>query len=152
MTLGLAQPVKPQTQEMTRMKSIKFTLLAVLVSGGLALPAIAEDSSIYHSTNSRNEQVTIVTDRGESNLNLKELQDFAQVTNADPNVARALSRHPALVDNASFVGKHPALAQFLAEYPDAREEIKAHPGNFVEPTNASAWNAADNQQNRGGAQ
>ena len=130
------------------MKSIKFTLVAVLVAGGLAAPALAEDTSIYHSNNSRDQQVTIVTDRGESNLNLKQLRDFGQVTNADPNVARALSKNPALVDNASFVAKHPALAQFLAEYPGAREEIRANPGNFVEPTTASAWNAADNQQNR----
>ncbi len=130
------------------MKSIKFTLFAVLVAGGLAAPALAEDASIYQSTNSRNEQVTIVTDRGESNLKLKELRDFAQVTSADPNIARDLSRKPALVDNATFVGKHPALAQFLAKYPGADEDIKAHPGNFVAPTTTSAWNAADNQQNR----
>jgi hypothetical protein len=130
------------------MKSIKFTLLAVLVAGGLAAPALAEDTNVYHSNNSRDESVTIVTDRGESNLNLKEFRDFAQVTNADPKLARALSRNPALVDNAKFVAGHPALAQFLAEYPGAHEDIKAHPGNFVEPTTASAWNAADNQQNR----
>ncbi len=130
------------------MKSIKFTLVAVLVAGGLAAPALAEDTGIYHSKNSRDEQVTIVTDRGESKLNLKQLRDFARVTNADPSVARALSKNPALVDNASFVAGHPALAQFLTEYPGAREEIRANPGNFVEPTTASAWNAADNQQNR----
>jgi hypothetical protein len=122
------------------MKSLKFTLLAVLVAGGLATPALAEDPSIYHSTNSRNEQVTILTNRGESNLNLKELQDFAQVTNADPNVAPALSKDPTLVDDASFVAKHPALTHFLAKYPGADEDVRAHPGNFVEPTNASAWN------------
>jgi hypothetical protein len=119
------------------MKSLKFTLLAVLVTGGLATPALAVDTSIYHSTNSRNEQVTILTNRGESNLNLKELQDFAQVTNADPNVAPALSKDPTLVDNASFVA---ALAHLLAKYPGADEDVRAHPGNFVEPTNASAWN------------
>jgi hypothetical protein len=119
------------------MKSLKFTLLAVLVTGGLATPALAVDTSIYHSTNSRNEQVTILTNRGESNLNLKELQDFAQVTNADPNVAPALSKDPTLVDNASFVA---ALAHFLAKYPGADEDVRAHPGNFVEPMNASAWN------------
>ena len=130
------------------MKSIKFTLLAILVAGGIAVPAAAEDASIYHSSNSRGEQVTLLTDRGEANLNLKEFQDFGQVTKADPNVARALSRHPAPVDNASFVGKHPALAQFLAKYPGADEDIKAHPGNFVEPTTASAWNSAGHQQNR----
>jgi hypothetical protein len=122
------------------MKSLKFTLLAVLVAGGLATPAQAEDTSIYHSTNSRNERVTILTNRGESNLNVKELQDFAPVTNADPNVAPALSKNPALVENASFVAKHPALAHFLAKYPGADEDVRAHPGNFVEPTNASVWN------------
>jgi hypothetical protein len=106
------------------MKSIKFTLPAILVAGGIAVPAAAEDASIDHSSNSRGEQVIIVTDRSESNLNLKEFQDFAQVTKTDPNVARALSRHPALMDNASFVGKHPALAQFLAKYPGADEDSR----------------------------
>jgi len=130
------------------MKPIRFTVLAVLVAGGLAVPALTEDASSYQSINSRNEPVTIVMDRGESNLNRKELQDFAQVTNADPNLARALSKNPALADNKTFVAVHPALAQFLAEYPGAREDIRAHPGNFVEPTTASAWNAADNRQSR----
>jgi hypothetical protein len=129
------------------MKSIKLTLAAVLAAGVLAVPALAEDTSIYHPSNSRREQVTIETDRGESNLNLKELQDFAQVTSADPSVARALSKNPALVDNANFVAKHQGLGQFLAEYPRAREEIRANPGNFVEPMNGSAWNAADNRRN-----
>jgi hypothetical protein len=148
MTLGPAEPVEPLTQEIAKMKSIKFTLLACLVACGLAVPALAEDTSIYHSNSSSGGRVTIETDRGESNVNLKELRDFAQVTNADPNIAPALSRNPALVDNASFVAKHPGLGQFLTEYPNAHEEIKAHPGNFVEPTTASAWNAADNQPNR----
>ncbi len=130
------------------MKSIKITLAAVLVAGGLAAPVLAEDAGIYHSSNARGEEITIVTSRGESNLDLKELRSFAQVTSADPSVARALSKNPALVDSASFVAAHPALAQFLTEYPDAREEIKSNPGNFVEPTTASAWNAADNTQNK----
>jgi hypothetical protein len=130
------------------MKSIKFTLAAVLVACGLAAPALAEDGSVYHSNNARGEQLTIVTTRGESKLDKNELRAFAQVTSADPSVAPALSKNPARVDDASFVAKHPALAQFLAEYPDAREEIKSNPGNFVEPTTASAWNASDNSQNR----
>ena len=103
------------------MKAIKFTLAAILVASGFAAPALAEDASVYHSNNARDEQVTIVTTRGESNLDRKELRSFAQVTSADPSVAQALSKNPGLVDNASFVTKHPPLAQFLAEYPDARE-------------------------------
>jgi hypothetical protein len=129
------------------MKSIKLALAAVLAAGVLAAPALAEDTSIYHPSNSRGEQVTVETDRGESNLNLKELQDFAQVTSADPSVARALSKNPALVDNPSFVAKHEALAHFLTEYPGARDEIRVNPGNFVEPTRRSAWNTADNRRN-----
>jgi hypothetical protein len=30
----------------------------------------------------------------------------------------------------------------------AVEDVKAHSGNFVEPTTASAWNAPDSRQNR----
>jgi hypothetical protein len=113
-------------------------------------PCAGRDTSIYHSTNSRNEQVTILTNRGESNLNLKELQDFAHVTNADPNVAPALSKNPALVDNATFVAKDPALAHFLANYPGADEDVRAHPA--TSSNQRMHRPGTDNQPNQGSAE
>lgn len=133
------------------MKSLKFTLLAVLLAGGRATRTLAEDAtSIYHSTNSRNEPVTILTDRGESNLNLKELQDFAQVTNADPSVPPALSKNPALVDNASSL---PSIPLWHTSWPSTRARMKMSGRTPATSSNQRMHlPGTDNQQNRGSAE
>ncbi len=48
-----------------------------------------------------------------------------------PNVARALEKDPALIDNQQFVDSHPALHEYLKTHPYVRKEFKEHPYNFM---------------------
>jgi len=74
-------------------------------------------------------------------LNVAMLRDFESVKQEDRPVATEIARNPNVVENASYVGKHPALQAFLEKYPDARNEIVESPGNFVTPVSGSKWNS-----------
>jgi len=74
-------------------------------------------------------------------LNTPMLRDFDSVKSEDTAVASEIARNPNVVENASYVAKHPALQAFLAKYPQARNEIVDSPGNFVTPVNGSKWNS-----------
>jgi hypothetical protein len=76
-----------------------------------------------------------------NDLNTQMLRDFQNVKQDDPRVGPEIARNPKVVENASFVGKHPALQAFLEKYPNARDEIVDSPGNFVTPVNGSKWNS-----------
>lgn len=48
-----------------------------------------------------------------------------------PEIAEQLRKDPALIDNARFVGDHPALAQYLQEHPGVRKEFDSNPYAFM---------------------
>ena len=74
-------------------------------------------------------------------LNVQMLREFNSVKDGDPKIATDIARNPEVVQNADYVGKHPALVAFLDKYPNARGEIVANPGNFVAPVAGSKWNS-----------
>ncbi len=74
-------------------------------------------------------------------LNMRMLRDFENVKQDDRSVAIDIARNPNVVENATYVGRHPALQAFLEKYPDARNEIVESPGNFVTPVSGSKWNS-----------
>jgi hypothetical protein len=74
-------------------------------------------------------------------LNVQMLRDFEAVKAGDPSVGTEIAKNPARVQDAAFVGKHPALQAFLAKYPGASHEIVSSPGNFVTPVAGSTWNS-----------
>ncbi len=76
-----------------------------------------------------------------NDLNAAMLRDFQNVKQQDSTIAPAIARNPAVVQDAAYVGKHPALTAFLDKYPNARDEIVANPGNFVTPVAGSKWNS-----------
>ena len=69
------------------------------------------------------------------------LRDFQNAKAADGGIANAIARNPAIVNDANYVAKHPALQAFLEKYPDARAELVDNPGNFVTPVAGSKWNS-----------
>ena len=48
-----------------------------------------------------------------------------------PEVARALSQNPRLVDNPQFLATHPGLDSYLAAHPGVRNELQSHPHRFM---------------------
>jgi hypothetical protein len=87
-------------------------------------------------------KVTLEAERGSVNLNADELHAFQAVKDADASVETQLAEDPKLVASDSYVSQHPALQQFLEQYPHARAEIQANPGNFLTPVAGSTWNAS----------
>jgi len=47
------------------------------------------------------------------------------------DLARQLSRNPALIDDRHFVDSHPALHEYLRTHPEVRREFKEHPYQFM---------------------
>ena len=41
-----------------------------------------------------------------------------------------------------FVNQHPALRQYFEQFPNAREDIVANPGNYLTPVSGSSWSRA----------
>jgi hypothetical protein len=64
------------------------------------------------------------------------------VTASDPALARQLARNPSLVSDDGFVNQHPALRQYFEQFPNAREDIVANPGNYLTPVSGSSWSRA----------
>ncbi|MGH7779439.1 MAG: hypothetical protein ACREQR_06405 [Candidatus Binataceae bacterium] len=125
------------------MKRIYSLLTGAVIIGALAVPAFAQDSSSAVTTGVvRNGNTTIVFQRTNKGLNLDELKAFSKIAKDDPALAAKIARNPQIVANDSFVGKHPALQQFLTQYPSARDDIQNNPGNFVTPVNGSSFQHA----------
>ncbi|MGO9454678.1 MAG: hypothetical protein ACLQDV_27080 [Candidatus Binataceae bacterium] len=108
----------------------------------MSVPALAQDASPSVTGVVQRGDTTIVFERSNADLNLDQLDAFGQVTASDPAMASKLARNPSLVNDEGFVGKHPALQQYLEKYPNAREDIAANPGNYLTPVSGSAWSHA----------
>jgi hypothetical protein len=83
---------------------------------------------------------TIVFQRGSVGPIINELRAFDEVVAQEPSLEVALARNPKLVNDDSFVAKHPALGSLLQRFPGARDDIVANPGDFVPPLPSSSWN------------
>lgn len=113
------------------------------IAGLMSIPAFAQDTPSSKVTGVvQNGNRTIVFENNNAGLNLDQIGAFSQVKASDPDLASKLAKNPSLVNNEGFVSKHPALQQYLAKYPDARQDIAVNPGNYLTPVNGSAWQHA----------
>jgi hypothetical protein len=124
------------------MKRFASAFAVIAIAALVAVPAIAQEAStgvtgVVHEGNT-----TIVFERGNAGLHLDQLSAFNKVTAADPSLATALAKNPALVDDETFVAKHPALAQYLQQFPAARADLRENPGNYLTPVAGSTWKHA----------
>lgn len=124
------------------MNRIYSLLTGAVIAGALAMPAFAQDSSPAVTGVVKNGNTTIVFERSKDGLNMDELKAFGKIANDDPALAGKIARKPQVVANDNFVGKHPALQQFLSQYPSAREDIQKNPGDFVKPVTGSTFQHA----------
>jgi hypothetical protein len=123
------------------MKAFVYAMCATTIIAGLmSFPALAEESTVLGVVQNGNRTITF--ERSNVGLNLDQLSAFGQVTANDPALARKLARNPSLVNDEGFVNQHPALQQYFEKFPDAREDIVAHPGNFLTPVSGSSWSRA----------
>jgi hypothetical protein len=62
----------------------------------------------------------------------QELKNFDKFLDSHPEIASDLQKNPSLVDDQSYVDKHPDLKEFLQSHSNVRREIKQHPGFFMQ--------------------
>src|ERR1035437_4033218 len=48
-----------------------------------------------------------------------------------PNVASALARNPALIEDQQWGDNHPAIREYPRTHPSLRREFKSHPYRFM---------------------
>ena len=126
------------------MKAFVYAICATTVIAALmSFPALAQNpSSATVLGTVQNGNRTIIFERSNAGLNLDKLSAFGQLTASDPELARKLARNPSLVNDDGFVNQHPALRQYFEQFPDAREDIVANPGNYLTPVSGSSWSHA----------
>jgi len=119
------------------MKRFAFVVAVIVFSGAMLSNAWAQENGQKTYTVQNGNTTIVFEPANGQDLNLNELRAFSQLANDDPAMDRALAKDPVLIKNEAFVGKHPALQQFLSQNPRAQEDFLADPGNFVVP--ASKW-------------
>jgi hypothetical protein len=125
------------------MTRFAYALSIVAVVALSCFPALAQDTPSSKVTGViQNGNKTIVFENNSEGLNLDQIGAFAQVKTSDPALADKLAKNPKLVNDEGFVNQHPALQQYLAKYPSAREDIAINPGNYLTPVNGSSWSHA----------
>jgi hypothetical protein len=124
------------------MRRVACTLAAFAIAAVMAAPAMAQNATSDVTGEVHRGNTTIIFERGSVGPQLDQMSAFSKLVANDPKLAKTLARNPALIDNDSFVSKHPALAQFLQQYPDARSDLRANPGNYLTPVPGSTWNHA----------
>src|SRR5215469_8530073 len=122
------------------MKAFVYAIVAATIAALVCFPALAQESKILGMVQNGNR--TIIFERSNAGLNLDQLSAFGQLTADDPALARKLARNPSLVNDEGFVNQHPALKQYFEQFPNAREDIAAHPGNYLTPVSGSSWSRA----------
>jgi hypothetical protein len=126
-------------EEVLSMNRYMLAFLAMILASGVATSALAQENPADVIAVVEDGNTTIVFERGTQNLNLAELRAFDNAAKLNPDMTRALARKPALIGSGRFVGKYAALQEFLDRYPDARENIRRNPGNYVAPVAGSSW-------------
>jgi len=69
--------------------------------------------------------------QGQSGISQSELRNWDSYLDQHKDVRADLSKNPNLVDDPSYLAKHPHLKAFLEEHPNTRQQLKAHPEQFM---------------------
>lgn len=123
------------------MKHSSIAAISILAALALTLPAMAQD---YNPGNApagsgRSELGRVVQgnktiifapadDRDIDADRLRTWNDFAE---GHPKVAKALAYNSSLMNDDSYLSKHPALNDFFRAHPDIKDAMVENPGNFV---------------------
>ena len=111
------------------MKRIPTLLIAVALPLAFATPSIAQDSKTLGTVTTGNTTIEFKS-AGTSDLAMDKLTAWSEFASQHPDISKDLAYHPSLVDNDSFVAKHPELKDFFAQHPDIRQDMAANPGNY----------------------
>lgn len=127
------------------MKPTSYLFAASAIAATLsfaAYPALAQEThTVIEQNGNHTTELEFKPAASAHDVNLDMLRDFGTVKAGDPKIATELARNPALVADATYVGKHPTLGTFLGKYPEASDELQSNPGDFLTPVAGSKWNS-----------
>jgi len=117
-------------------RSLKL-IPAVLLSGALALPALAQVGTAPSSVS--------VPPMVPANPNPSEkyakhhpyAHRFGNFLDKHPGIQGDLERDPSLVRDPAYLKAHPELSGFLQKHPGVAEDFRAHPSLFMHRVNRS---------------
>jgi hypothetical protein len=114
------------------MKRLFTIISAALLTGSLALPAVARafpqtwpQPTSYRYYRTPNDHPVRYAD------NHPYVADFNNYFDSHPETARQLSADPRLVDNPRSVADHPGLRDYLWSHPLAADSFRHHPARLV---------------------
>jgi hypothetical protein len=64
-------------------------------------------------------------------INPRDVAEMDRFLDSHPEVAEQLRKEPTLIDNRVWVGKHPALQQYLQAHPQLSDAFRSHPDQFM---------------------
>ena len=110
------------------------SLLAAIAIGAMmsGVSFAQEGATSQHTTGTVVEGNTTMVFKtaNKSDLHMKSLKQWTTFAQAHPQIARQLADKPTLLNDAGYIGKHPALGQLFDNNPGLLAEMKQDPGNF----------------------
>ena len=110
-------------------------VLAIVLSGGLvgsaaAQPRASARNNVLGSVTNGN--TTVVFEAASPrDIDSEPLLIWDAFAAAHPAIARSLAYKPSLMNDASYLSKHPELGLFFEAHPEVRDAMLADPGNFA---------------------
>ena len=68
---------------------------------------------------------------GDKDVTRSEMRNFDQYLDKHQDVRNDLTKNPNLINDPSYLAKHPHLKAFLEQHPNTREELKENPSAFM---------------------
>ena len=116
------------------------TLFIALVLGcALEMPAVAQESAAPVQVEPTGSVLGTVV-RGNTiafksadtrTIDMNRLRTWDDFAETHPKIGRSLAYRPSLINDATFLKKHPDLATFFEAHPDLKSAMAENPGNFV---------------------
>ena len=100
--------------------------LALLICVTMIIPTGAAAQTDNHRRPQR------VAQKADNDTTRSELEQFDRFLDANPGIAKEISKNPSLIDDQKYVNSHRSLAAFLRNHPKVREEMREHPQAFME--------------------
>jgi hypothetical protein len=101
--------------------------LAIIVGLGLVTMASAQASGASGQT----PPTTPPAKQGDGDTTRREVAAFDQYLDKHPEVAKELRENPNLINDPTWLSKHPALQNWLKNHPRAMQELKENPKAFM---------------------
>jgi hypothetical protein len=123
------------------MKHSSIAAIAILATLAFALPVMAQDENPGNAPADssgpelgrvvQGNRTIVFAPADTGNIDAGRLRTWNEFAEGHPKVAKALAYNSSLMNDNSYLSKHPALNDFFRAHPDIKEAMAENPGNFV---------------------